>query len=78
MTPPQGLPLLPGALTPSLVHDLLKSIRRDPSKFDGALAAHCTLWMRWHTNGQDRSDYNAGRAARAISEALNTLRREHP
>lgn len=65
-------PILPEALTSAQVHALLQAIRRDPARFEDGLAAHCTLWLRWNASGRNHNEYNARRAARTITEVLNS------
>jgi hypothetical protein len=55
-------PILPEALTCAQVRDLLQTIRRDPTRFEDGLAAHCTLWLRWDASGRDHNEHNARRA----------------
>lgn len=70
--------ITPEMLTRSIVDELLESAHPngeapDPNHLpDRALVQAIRVWIRWDSDGRDRNEYNARRAARVICDALNT------
>ena len=69
--------ITPSTLTREMVDSLLESAHPngeapDPNHPpDRALARAIAVWRRWDSDGRDRNEYNARRAAREICDVIN-------